>query len=98
MQKIDISKIVFFGLVIAVIFGSVFVTGQRSGADRDAAYEFVTDIILMVRENFVADLLNISEAAVGQRISRARKRLASELDRMDRGPKLRVPLPRKKAG
>ena len=46
----------------------------------------------------IAELLDISEAAVGQRISRARKRLASEVERLDRGPRSQVPLPRKKAG
>ena len=46
----------------------------------------------------IAELLDISTAAVGQRISRARRRLASELDRLDKGPRLQVPLPRKKAG
>ncbi len=44
----------------------------------------------------IGDLLGISEAAAGKRISRARKRLAGELARLERKKRFPVPLLRRK--
>jgi RNA polymerase sigma-70 factor (ECF subfamily) len=46
----------------------------------------------------IGELLGISEAAVDQRISRARKRLAKLLERSESKPRSPVPLLRKKGG
>lgn len=46
----------------------------------------------------IGELFGISEAAASKRISRARQRLARELERMERRQRFRIPLLRRKEG